>query len=197
MAIPTVLPEITQDAASAVVVSLLTSTLDLTIEFDLEAEPSEASPSPDYVPSSPINALTSPNYHPGSDIESEQFEDESEPIEDAPKENKPPSAQSEAIGEMYEHLLDMTLSRIEETKEELQTLRARVVSLERENSPLRARVKVTKLNDDSIRVALQTARNGLAEMRRQVRYTAKQLQQCQIAWMNDRECISRIDEYLR
>ncbi|GKD44318.1 hypothetical protein Tco_1268963, partial [Tanacetum coccineum] len=51
-----------------------------------------------------------------------------------------------------------------------------MVSLEKENSSLRDRVRATELSDDSTRVALQTARTGLAEMRRQERDIAKQLQ---------------------
>ncbi|GJT97042.1 hypothetical protein Tco_1092560 [Tanacetum coccineum] len=101
------------------------------------------------------------------------------------------------IGRMYKHLLGMPLSRIEEIEEELQTLKAKVVSSERENTSLRVRVRAKELSDDSIRVALQTARTGLTEMRRQVRDTAEQLQQCQIARMHDRDRISRIEEYLR
>nr|GEU59578.1 hypothetical protein [Tanacetum cinerariifolium] len=54
--------------------------------------------------------------------------------------------------------------RIEETKEELRTLRSRVVSLERENSSLRASVREAKLCDDSTRVVLQISRTGLAEV---------------------------------
>nr|GEV15185.1 hypothetical protein [Tanacetum cinerariifolium] len=57
------------------------------------------------------------------------------------------------------------LLRIEEIEEKLKTLRDRVVTLERENTSLRARVRATELNDDNTRVALQTTRVGLAEMR--------------------------------
>nr|GEU88067.1 hypothetical protein [Tanacetum cinerariifolium] len=37
---------------------------------------------------------------------------------------------SEMLGEMYEHLLDMPFSRLEDTEHELQTLRARVIATE-------------------------------------------------------------------
>nr|GEU62561.1 putative reverse transcriptase domain-containing protein [Tanacetum cinerariifolium] len=37
---------------------------------------------------------------------------------------------SEMLGEMYEHLLDMPFSRLEDTEQELQTLRARVITTE-------------------------------------------------------------------
>ncbi|GJR40012.1 hypothetical protein Tco_1215696 [Tanacetum coccineum] len=50
--------------------------------------------------------------------------------------------------------------------------------------------------DDSTRVALQTARGGLTEMRLQMRDTVEQLQQCLIARMHDKERISRIEDYL-
>ncbi|GJV79893.1 hypothetical protein Tco_1515763 [Tanacetum coccineum] len=56
---------------------------------------------------------------------------------------------SETIGEMYEHLLYMPLSRIKEIEQELHTLRARVVSSERESTSLRARVRAAELSDDS------------------------------------------------
>ncbi|GKC84075.1 hypothetical protein Tco_1139792, partial [Tanacetum coccineum] len=78
MAIPIVLPEIAPKAAT--VVAPHTAALDVAIKCDLEAEPSEAPPSPDYEPSSPIHAPASPNYHPGPNIESDLFKDEYEPI---------------------------------------------------------------------------------------------------------------------
>ncbi|GJU37657.1 hypothetical protein Tco_1186011 [Tanacetum coccineum] len=332
MAIPAVLPEITLEAVTTVIVAPPTATLDLAIESDPEVEPSEALPSLDYVSSSPIHALASPDYHLGTNTKSEPFEDESEPIEDAPEAAKPlplrmivrpqhplplgyraaitrwsaaplstsyPShspkdsasmsvsssvapfvphsgqsrrrscpvssssssssstshalsgplshrrhlvpyhfitnsiigtndsssvpvdrlpprkrfrgspailyydvtieAAAEPINPPVHHglMVDERLDEIEETKKELQTLRDRVVSLEKENSSLRVRVRAAKLSDDSTQVALQNARTGLAEMRRQVRDTVEQLQQCQIARMYDRECISMIEEYLR
>ncbi|GJU06115.1 hypothetical protein Tco_1122545 [Tanacetum coccineum] len=49
----------------------------------------------------------------------------------------------------HKRFRDMPLSWNEETEEELQTLRARVVSSERENTPLRARVRAAELSDDS------------------------------------------------
>ncbi|GJY97619.1 hypothetical protein Tco_0514529 [Tanacetum coccineum] len=58
------------------------------------------------------------------------------------------------------------LPMIEEIEEKLRTPRARVVSLEGENTSLRARVRVAELSDDSTRVMLQTARTRLAEVRR-------------------------------
>ncbi|GKA60643.1 hypothetical protein Tco_0760050 [Tanacetum coccineum] len=69
-----------------------TTSLDLAIEPDLEAEPSNAQPSSDYVPSSPILVPVSPDYHPGPDTESAPIEDESEPNEDAPEVAEPLSA---------------------------------------------------------------------------------------------------------
>nr|GEX06212.1 hypothetical protein [Tanacetum cinerariifolium] len=66
-----------------------------------------------------------------------------------------------------------------------------------ENTSLHDVVRATELSDNSTRVALETMRVGLAEMRRQVRDTAEQLQQCQIAQMHDRQRISRIEAYLR
>ncbi|GJY39284.1 hypothetical protein Tco_0425648 [Tanacetum coccineum] len=74
--------------------------------------------------------------------------------------------QSDMIKEMYEHLLEIPLPMIEEIEEELRTPRARVVSLEGENTSLRAKVRVAELSDDSTRVMLQTARTRLAEVRR-------------------------------
>nr|GEW54591.1 hypothetical protein [Tanacetum cinerariifolium] len=265
MAIPVVLPEIALEAAA--VVALPTTVLDLAIESDLEAEPSEEPPSPDYVPSSPIHAPASPDYHPKSDIRNEPFEDEAELTKDAPEVAEPLSAQvappppvhstptlptsfveltptthtiphdtratasassilssvpvdqlpprkrlrglvvvsyqdvtieaitepaislihygltveeildehNEVIGEMYDNLLEIRLPKIKEIEEKFRTLRARVVSSKRENISLHARVKAAKLSDDSTRVALQTARIGLSEMRRQVRDTVEQL----------------------
>ncbi|GKA14308.1 hypothetical protein Tco_0693954 [Tanacetum coccineum] len=105
--------------------------------------------------------------------------------------------QSEMIGGMYEHLLDMPLSRIEETEEELWTLRARMASSEREITSLHTKVRAVELGDESSRVSLGITRTGLAEMRRQVRDIAEQLQQCRIARMYDKERIERIEAYLR
>ncbi|GKE33191.1 hypothetical protein Tco_1452513, partial [Tanacetum coccineum] len=98
MAIPVVLPEIAPEEAPTSIVAPPTATLDLAIESDPEVEPSKAlpyeePPSPDYVPSYPIHAPTSLDYHPKSDTESEPFEDDFEPIEDAPEAAKPLSAQ--------------------------------------------------------------------------------------------------------
>ncbi|GJW16247.1 hypothetical protein Tco_0020380 [Tanacetum coccineum] len=290
MVVPTILPEIAPEV-EAIMVASPTIVLDLILESALEAEPSKALLSPDYVPASPIHAPALPAYHPGSDTESEPFEDESEePFEDGaldaaeplpaqvvsappvqitptlptepayvphviPRKLSPSSSElslssssktsssssgtshtpsgplprrrhqvssysvpsasvgpsckrcrspttslpaaasvldataedtaepiilhvypgqtvedrsnepSEMIGGMYEHLLDMSLFRIEETEEELQ--------------------------------ALGPGWTGLAEMRHQVRDTAEQLQQCQVSWMYDREHIMRIEAYLR
>ncbi|GJV35756.1 hypothetical protein Tco_1408233 [Tanacetum coccineum] len=85
-----VLPEVALEVEAAVVASP-TVVLDLVLESELEAEPSEASLSIDYVPASPVHATASPDYHPGPDTESEPFEDESEePIkDDTPKADKP------------------------------------------------------------------------------------------------------------
>nr|GEW14957.1 hypothetical protein [Tanacetum cinerariifolium] len=85
MTIPVALPEIALEAVKTTVVNLPTTTPDLDIVSDPRFEPSEALPSPDYVPSSPIHAPTSPDYQQGSHTKSEPIEDESEPIEDAPK----------------------------------------------------------------------------------------------------------------
>nr|GEY82760.1 hypothetical protein [Tanacetum cinerariifolium] len=82
-------------------------------------------------------------------------------------------------------------------RRKMRTLRARVVSLDGENMSLRAKVRAAQLSDDSTRVALQTARTGLPEVRRKARDTAEQLQQCRIARIQDRERISRIKEYIR
>nr|GEX36598.1 hypothetical protein [Tanacetum cinerariifolium] len=80
--------------AEAAVVSSPTAILDLAIKSDLEVEPSEAPPSPNYVPSYHIYAPASPDYYPGPDTESEPFEDKFEPIEDdAPEAAKPLPAQ--------------------------------------------------------------------------------------------------------
>nr|GEX52963.1 hypothetical protein [Tanacetum cinerariifolium] len=140
-----------------------------------EADPSEAPPSLDYVPSSPIHAPTSPYYHPRLDTESDPLEDDSEPIKDVPKAAKPLSTQrcrSPTTLRPAATSAPVILSsvpadrlpprkRIEEIEEELQTLRARVVSSERENTSLRARIRVAELSDDSTRVMLQTARTIL------------------------------------
>ncbi|GKF77468.1 hypothetical protein Tco_0229938 [Tanacetum coccineum] len=83
---------------------------------------------------------------------------------------------SEMIREMYKHLLDKPLIRLETTEHELETLRARVVSSVREISSLHDRARAAELRDESSRVSLGIARAGLTELQRQVRYTAKQLQ---------------------
>ncbi|GKC46917.1 hypothetical protein Tco_1064639 [Tanacetum coccineum] len=73
---------------------------------------------------------------------------------------------SKMIREMYKHLLDMPLTRLETTEHELETLRARVVSSVREISSLHARARATELRDESSRVSLRIARAGLTELRR-------------------------------
>ncbi|GJS60466.1 hypothetical protein Tco_0655250 [Tanacetum coccineum] len=103
--------------------------------------------------SEPVSTL----FHPGQTVEDRLDE------------------QSGMIGGMYEHLLDKPLSKIEEIDGQLQTLRATLVSSDRENTSLHARARATELSDDSTRVSLGIDRTGLAEMRRQVRDTAKQL----------------------
>ncbi|GJV35753.1 hypothetical protein Tco_1408230 [Tanacetum coccineum] len=65
----------------------------------------------------------SPLFHPGQTVEDRLDE------------------QSEMIRGMYEHLLDMPPSKIEEIDGQLQTLRARVASSERKNTSLRARAR--------------------------------------------------------
>nr|GEV81533.1 hypothetical protein [Tanacetum cinerariifolium] len=75
--------------------------------------------------------------------------------------------------EVIKHgVFTMTASKI---KEEMRTLRARLISLEGENILLHARVRAVELSDDSTQVALQTVRTGLAEMRLQVKDTAERL----------------------
>nr|GEU62309.1 hypothetical protein [Tanacetum cinerariifolium] len=241
MAILAVLPEIAPRAETAVVPSP-TPVLDFVIESDLEAEPSEAPLSPDYVPASSIHAPASPHYHPGSDTESKPFEDDSEvPIEDvAPAAAKPPPTQITHTSSDYPYLtyrayICQTVSRSSlpaaspvlaflsftpadrlpprkrfrgsptisyqdatvETTAELvipsvyhsQTIKDRLASLKRDITYLRAKVRVKELSDDSTRVALETARTGLAKMRRRVGDTTEHLQQCQIACMYDKERI--------
>ncbi|GKC35890.1 hypothetical protein Tco_1048274 [Tanacetum coccineum] len=72
-----------------------------------------------------------------------------------------------------------------------------MTSSERVITSLCVRVRVAELSDESSRVSLGVARTGLAEMRRQVRDTVEQLQQCRIARMYDKERIERIEAYLR
>ncbi|GKA07827.1 hypothetical protein Tco_0687051 [Tanacetum coccineum] len=72
-----------------------------------------------------------------------------------------------------------------------------MASSKREITSLHARVRAAKLIDESSQVSLGIASTGLAELRHQVRDTAQQLQQCQIAWMYDRECIERISFCIR
>ncbi|GKA95217.1 hypothetical protein Tco_0817255, partial [Tanacetum coccineum] len=55
-----------------------TAVLDLVLESDPEAGPSEAPLSTDYVPNSPIYTPASPDYHPGSDTQYKPFEAELE-----------------------------------------------------------------------------------------------------------------------
>nr|GEX82677.1 hypothetical protein [Tanacetum cinerariifolium] len=119
MASPVVLPEIALEVKAAVValptavlvhgpnspfwrvdpgqlasLKVRLTVLDLVIKTGLEVKPFEASPSPDYVPTSLIHAPASSDYHPRSDTVSEPFKDESEPIEDdAPERTKPLLAQ--------------------------------------------------------------------------------------------------------
>nr|GFA31503.1 hypothetical protein [Tanacetum cinerariifolium] len=75
IAIPAVLPKIAPKAAAAV--GPPTTALDLVIESDPKVEPSEAPPSPYYVPSFPIHAPASFDYHLGLDTKSEPYKDES------------------------------------------------------------------------------------------------------------------------
>ncbi|GJX02829.1 hypothetical protein Tco_0188745 [Tanacetum coccineum] len=72
-----------------------------------------------------------------------------------------------------------------------------MTSSERVITSLCVRVRAAELSDESSRVSLGVARTGLAEMRRQVRDTVEQLQQCRIARMYDKERIERIEAYLR
>nr|GEV03411.1 hypothetical protein [Tanacetum cinerariifolium] len=71
-----------------------------------------------------------------------------------------------------------------------------VTTSEGENTALRARVMVMELGAESLRVSLRTARTGRAEMKYQVRDTAKELRQSQIARFHDKERIRRIKDYL-
>nr|GEV83429.1 hypothetical protein [Tanacetum cinerariifolium] len=70
-----------------------------------------------------------------------------------PAERLPPRKRlddhSEMVREMYEHLLDIPLTRLETTKHELETLRVRVVSYVREISSLHARARAAELHDES------------------------------------------------
>nr|GEY32138.1 hypothetical protein [Tanacetum cinerariifolium] len=95
MVILVVLLEIALEAATTAIVASPTVVLDLAIESDPKVEPSQAPPSLDYIPSSPIHAPASPDYHPGLDTESEPFKDESKPIEDAPETAEPLPAASQ------------------------------------------------------------------------------------------------------
>ncbi|GJX76514.1 hypothetical protein Tco_0323325 [Tanacetum coccineum] len=58
---------------------------------------------------------------------------------------------SEMIREMYEHLLDIPSTRLDDTKHELETLRARVVSSEREIDSLLAKARVVEQRDEIAR----------------------------------------------
>ncbi|GJV20030.1 hypothetical protein Tco_1369050 [Tanacetum coccineum] len=86
-----VILEITPEAVA--IVASPTIALDHAIDSNLEVEPFEATPSPDYVPFSLIHAPALPDYHLGPDTKSEPFEDESKPIEDALEVAEPLSTQ--------------------------------------------------------------------------------------------------------
>ncbi|GKC67594.1 hypothetical protein Tco_1100192, partial [Tanacetum coccineum] len=96
---------------------------DIAPEISLEAPPSS-----DYVP-----AL--PDYVSGSNPEEEPEEDPSE--DDLSSDDV-----SQTNG--LENLLDIRSTRLEDTKHELETLRARVVSSEREIASLLGRAKAAK-----------------------------------------------------
>nr|GEX62071.1 hypothetical protein [Tanacetum cinerariifolium] len=78
----------------------------------------------------------------------------------------------EVIEEIYKHLLEIPLPRIDEIKQDLQTLRDKVAASEGENTTLRKRVRALELGDLSLKDSLRTARARQAEMQFQVRHTA-------------------------
>ncbi|GJV35272.1 hypothetical protein Tco_1407749 [Tanacetum coccineum] len=157
-----ILPEVALEV-EATVVALPTVVLDLTLESGPEVEPSEASLSIDYVPASLVHASASPDYHPGLDTESEPLRMSQRSrlrmiplrqlmlrpmVHQSPVSNtfSPVQTvedrldeQSGMIGGMYEHLLYMPLSKIEEIDGQLEVLRGLLlVSSDRETTSLQA-----------------------------------------------------------
>nr|GFC37277.1 hypothetical protein [Tanacetum cinerariifolium] len=65
---------------------------------------------------------------------------------------------------MYEHLLEISLPRIDDIKQELHNIRNRVAASEGENTTLREILRAMKLSDLSLSDSLRIARAGLAKM---------------------------------
>ncbi|GKC34637.1 hypothetical protein Tco_1047021 [Tanacetum coccineum] len=139
--VPAVLPEITLEAEAGVVTSPA-GVLDLVVHSDSETRPTKAPPSPDYhvgydsSKSDPSEAFEPlPTQRCRSPTTSLQAVVSAPAVlSRAPADHLPPRKrlddQSKMIGQMYEHFLNMPLSRMEETVEELQNMRARIVATE-------------------------------------------------------------------
>nr|GEV97433.1 hypothetical protein [Tanacetum cinerariifolium] len=76
------------------------------------------------------------------------------------------------------------MERLDEHKEELQTLRDKVAESEGENTSLRDMIRSMKLSDLSLRDLLRMDRARQTRMHHQLKDTAGELRQCQIARMS-------------
>ncbi|GKD26734.1 hypothetical protein Tco_1232948 [Tanacetum coccineum] len=93
---------------------------------------------------------------------------------------------NEMIKEMYEHLLDVPSTRPEDTDHELETLRSRVVSSEREIASLHVRAKVVEQRDE-------IAKDRISKLDDRLRYAQYWIQQGELASVNYRVRIGRIE----
>ncbi|GKA63909.1 hypothetical protein Tco_0763515 [Tanacetum coccineum] len=200
MAIPAILPEIAPEAATAAVVAPPTATPDPAIETDLEAEPSEAPLSPDYVPYSSILAPASLDYHPRSDTESEPIEDDSEPIEDAPEAAEPLFAQIAPIPPV--HIIPPSDPTAEAIMPEFIILEATtlVIPVRRcrraGDRDLGVRGVRAEAQVAALRGLLGISRVRIVDLEFRVEDAEDRLEHCERGWIHDRARIKRLEEHL-
>ncbi|GKA88373.1 hypothetical protein Tco_0810137 [Tanacetum coccineum] len=90
---------------------------------------------------------------------------------------------------MYEHLLDMPFTRLKTTKHELETLKAKVVSLEREITSLLVRARSAEQRDG-------IDRDRIFELEDRLGYAEYHIKQDELARVSDRVRIRRIKQHL-
>nr|GEW48276.1 hypothetical protein [Tanacetum cinerariifolium] len=85
----------------------------------------------------------------------------------------------EVIQEMYDHLLETPLQRMEEVEEETRTLTSRPETAKTGKTTLRDRVRSLELHEMSLHDTLRVERGIYARVRRHLRYVLEELRQRQ------------------
>ncbi|GKB14045.1 hypothetical protein Tco_0847968 [Tanacetum coccineum] len=100
------------------------------------------------------------------------------------------------IQEMYDHLLEMPLQRMEEVEEEIRALTSRLETTKAESTALRNRVRSLELSELSLRDTLRVEREKFCGSSRHLGYVIEELSQSMMSRFADRESFKMIMTFM-